>query len=195
MSKITRADIMTYIIKIQVNFENAYRVEAGTETNLLTESWFDILSNYPKEICDVAVNNALAQAKYAPRIGDIVEQIKILNSVNKKSYEELWAELKSIKYEAYNASLYLRYPQHYEDAHKKLEQIYEDLDEDLKLYLVNVSALIEFANIDEESLPFEKNRFFKNMPILRKYTEDKILAQEFLKLSNYSDIKLLGSKK
>ena len=195
MSKITRADIMTYIIKIQVNFENAYRVEAGTETNLLTESWFDILSNYPKDICDGAVNNALAQAKYAPRIGDIVEQIKILNSVNKKSNEELWAELKSIKYEAYNASLYLRYPQHYEDAHKKLEQIYEDLDEDLKLYLVNVSALIEFANIDEESLPFEKNRFFKNMPILRKYTEDKILAQEFLKLSNYSDIKLLGSKK
>lgn len=188
-------DIVGYFKIIQANFENAYKFETKQEYELLFVSWFNILGKFPKEVCDVAVNNALAQAKYAPRIGDIMEQIKIINSANKKSDEELWAELKSIKYEAYDASLYLRYPQHYEDAHKKLEQIYDGLDEDLKLYLVNVSALIEFANIDEESLPFEKNRFFKNMPILRKHTEDKILAQEFLKLANYSDPKLLGSKK
>ena len=66
---------------------------------------------------------------------------------------------------------------------------------EFNIFICSTISPMRGAYFAEESLPFEKNRFFKNMPILRKYTEDKILAQEFLKLSNYSDIKLLGSKK
>ena len=66
MSKLTVNDIRNYLIKIQVNFENAYKFETNDEFKLLLASWNDILSKYPKEICDLAVNNAISKAKFAP---------------------------------------------------------------------------------------------------------------------------------
>lgn len=194
MTKVTRDDIRKYIIKIQLNFENAYNYETDIEHNLLLECWMDILGKYPKEICDAAVNNALAHAKFAPRLGDIVEEIEILINADSKTDEELWAELMSVKYIVWDTSKYLRYPQHQEMANKKLREIYNNLSEELKLYVVNISALIDVCDLTEEDLPYEKNRFFKNMPILRKHKKNKILANEFLNMIEQKEQKLLSTK-
>ncbi len=195
MSNLTKNDIAKYIFKIQLNFENAYRFNSDNELVLLTETWFEILNNYPKEICDVAVNNALAKAKFAPRIGDIMEEIKILNSANSKTDEELWAELMNIKYEVWDTSRYLKYPQHYKAAYNKLTKIYDNLSEELKLYAVNLSSLIDISELTEENLNYEKYRFFKNMPILRKHAEDKIIAKNFLNYLEQNNINLIDDKK
>ncbi len=193
MTPLTLNDVRLYIIKIQLNFENAYRFETDEELNLLLVCWMDILGNYPKEVCDAAVNNALAKAKFAPRLGDIVDEIKALSRADSKTDQELWAELMDIKFEVWENSKYLRYPQHYEEANKKLEKIYENLDKDLKLYVVNLSTLLEIAQLSDEELVYEKNRFFKNMPALRKHSEDKIMATAFLKLIDQN--KALTDKK
>ncbi len=178
--KLKRTDIIIYILKIRLNFENAYPTTGDRELDLLVESWYDCLCDYPKEACDAAVNNCLKRAKFAPRLGDITEEIETLLHPDRKSDEELWAELCSVLGKVYDLSRYLTYPQHYKRAYAKLSEIYSALSEDLKLYIVNLSTLIELSELSDENMPFEKNRFFKQMPVLRKHGENKQAAQKFL---------------
>lgn len=184
MTRLSETDIIKYILKIQLNFENAYRFNSDFERGLLIESWLDILGKYPKEVCDTAVNNALSKAKFAPRLGDITEEIKFILNAKSKTDEELWSELEEIKYRVYEISRYLSYQQHYANAMLKLNKIYNDLSEELKTFLVNVSGMIAFSELSAEQLPFEKNRFFKNISSIRKRNEERIAAQTFIESAN-----------
>lgn len=180
MTALSREDIIKYIIKIQLNFENSYTVSTDLERELLVESWYEALCEYPKEVCDSAVNSALKRAKFAPRLGDITEEIdKILNA-DQPTDEELWSELTSVLGKVYEFSRYLSYPQYYKWAAEKLDGIYNNLSEQLKTYVVNRSALVELATIPSDNLQYERARFFKQMPVLKKHTEQKLQAQKFL---------------
>ena len=143
-------------------------------------SWYEALREYPKEICDKAVNNALKRAKFAPRLGDITEEINGILSANAPSDGELWAELSAVLGKVYDISRYLTYPQYVNWANAKLNDIYSGLSNELKLFVVNVSTLVDIAEMTEESLQFERARFFKQMPQLKKHLAQKAEAQKFL---------------
>ena len=180
MQALKREDIVKYIIKIQLNFENAYVTSNQIERELLVESWYEALYEYPKEICDAAVNNVLKRSKFAPRLGDITEEIDNLISADAPSDEELWAELVAVLPKVYEYSRYLRYSQHYFWASHKIADIYGELNEELKLYVVNVTELVELAEMSSESLLYERARFFKKIPVLKKHRANKLAAQLFL---------------
>ncbi len=180
MQQLQREDIVKYLIKIQLNFENAYVTSNQLERELLVESWYEALCEYPKEICDAAVNNALKRAKFVPRLGDITEEIEKLIAPETKSDEELWAELSAVLGKVYDISRYLKYPQYVTWANAKLQEIYSKLSDELKLFVVNVSTLVDIAEMSGESLQFERARFFKQMPILKKHNTQKTAAQQFL---------------
>lgn len=180
MTQLTPAAVATYIIKIQLNFENAYVTSNDTERQLLISSWYEALCEYPKEICDKAVNNALKKAKFAPRLGDITEEINNLLCADSLSDEQLWAELSAVFGKVYDISRYLTYPQYVNWANAKLNEIYSSLSDELKLFVVNVSTLVDIAEMSEESLQFERARFFKQMPQLKKHGAQKAAAQKFL---------------
>jgi len=76
MTALTPQDVNKYIATIRINFENAYKTQTSEERQILIKSWYEILKEYPKEVCDKAVINAIKYAKFAPRIGDVVEQIE-----------------------------------------------------------------------------------------------------------------------
>lgn len=190
MAKLTKKDIFRYILKIQLNFENAYRFDSDEERLLLIESWMDIFGGYPKEVCDAAVNNALSHAKFAPRMGDITEEIQIILNGNKKTDAELWAEITDLKYEIYDKSRYLKYPQHFDRYYGELNRIYDSLDDELKLYFVNLQSVIDFSELTKEEMSYEKNRFFKNMPLLRKHSAEKIKSEQFCQLLEQQKLKL-----
>ncbi|MGN0806719.1 MAG: replicative helicase loader/inhibitor [Candidatus Coproplasma sp.] len=180
MTKLKRQDIVTYILKFRLNFENAYPTASDEEFDLLVESWFEILKDYSKEICDQAVNNALKNAKFAPRLGNITEEIENILNADSKSDEELWAELVSSLARVYEISRYLRYSQYSAWANEKLSEIFNSLDEMLKTYLVNISSLVELSELADESLKYEKARFFKQAPNLRKRAIEQKKSQLFL---------------
>lgn len=180
MTKLKRQDIITYRLKIHLNFENAYSVKNDEELDLLIESWFDNLKEYPKEICDQAVNNALKKAKFAPRLGDITEEIENILNANSKTDEELWAELVSTLPRVYEISRYLGYSHYSAWAQSKLLEVFNSLDQILQTYLVNVSTLVELSELEEDSLKYEKARFYKQSPNLRKLTTERKKAQLFL---------------
>lgn len=193
MTPLTPEDILTYIYKIQLNFDNSYQTSSTNERKLLITSWYEILCEYPKEICDKAVTNTLRRASFAPRIGDIVNEIENILNADSKSDEELWAELMGVTAKVYDISRYLKYEQYFKNASAKLRKIYDSLSEALKLYVVNISTLIEISELPQESLPFEKTRFFKQMPILRKHAEEKIAAMKFF--DDINSVKKIPDKK
>lgn len=192
MKKLTKRDIGIYLVKINLNFENAYNF-GDDEQSLLVESWYEALSEYPKEICDRAVNNALKYARFAPKLGDIVEEIQKLMNADSKSDEELWAELMNVTTKVYDISRYLKYEQYFKNATAKLRDIYDGLSGELKLYVVNISTLIEISELSRESLPYEKARFFKQMPVLRRHAEEKQTAKKLLE--SISEVKKLPDNK
>lgn len=177
MTELTPEVVLTYIIKIQLNFENAYATASDNDKRLLLASWFEALREYPKEICDVAVNNVLKRAKFAPRLGDLTEEIEKLIAPETKSDEELWAELSSVLGRVYDVSRYLSYPQYVKWANAKLNEIYGELSDELKLFVVNVSTLVDIAEMSAENLQYERARFFRQMPVLKKHNTDKAAAQ------------------
>ena len=190
MQKLQREDIVKYLIKIQLNFENAYVTSNQLERELLVESWYEALCDYPKEVCDTAVNNALKRAKFAPRLGDITEEIEKLITPETKTDEQLWSELSQVLGRVYDISRYLTYPQYLKWANTKLQEIYSKLSDELKLFVVNVSTLVDIAEMSDESLQFERARFFKQMPQLKSHGAQKAAAQKFLEQSE-SNQKLL----
>lgn len=192
MKKLTKRDIGIYLVKINLNFENVYNF-GDDEQSLLVESWYEALSEYPKEICDRAVNNALKYARFAPKLGDIVEEIQKLMNADSKSDEELWAELMNVTTKVYDISRYLKYEQYFKNATAKLRDIYDGLSGELKLYVVNISTLIEISELPRESLPYEKARFFKQMPVLRRHAEEKQTAKKLLE--SISEVKKLPDNK
>lgn len=192
MKKLTKRDIGIYLVKINLNFENVYNF-GDDEQSLLVESWYEALSEYPKEICDRAVNNALKYARFAPKLGDIVEEIQKLMNADSKSDEELWAELMNVTAKVYDISRYLKYVQYFKNATAKLRDIYDGLSGELKLYVVNISTLIEISELPKESLPYEKARFFKQMPVLRRHAEEKQTAKKLLE--SISEVKKLPDNK
>lgn len=180
MNTLEREDIIKFLIKIQLNFENSYVTANDFERELLVESWYEALCDYPKEVCSQAVNNVLKRAKFAPRLGDVTEEITKLLYPDAKTDEELWAELNTVLPEVYNLSRYLTYPQYFKWANEKLEKIYSGLSDELKLFVVNRSTLVDIAEMSPDSLQFERSRFFRQMPVLKKHRNDKAEAQKFI---------------
>ncbi len=195
MTALKKEDIPKILAFIRTNFENAYSFKTHEDAQLLMEFWYDTLKEYPKEVVTQAVCNAIKHSQFAPKIANILDEIKALKSVNEKTDIELWAELENVLYTVYDTAQYLRYPQHYDRADKKLNEIYNALSAEIKLFVVNLSTLIEIAEMDGESRKYEKARFLRTMPSLREHAENKTQAEQFLRLVGASDMSFLLTDK
>lgn len=180
MNKLTPADVVKILTLIRANYDGAYANTSSQEAELLVRFWYDCLREYDKEVVTEAVKNAIKKCEYAPRLANIVAEADALLNADEKSDEELWAELCGVLPTVYECSRYLSYPQSYKEANDKLNELYSSLDENLKLYTVNLSSLIEISEESAESLTFEKARFFRQMPVLRKHRKEKASAQRFI---------------
>jgi hypothetical protein len=176
MQKITLQDINKYITTIRIEYPNAFPIQAKNETEraelykMLCVSWFKQLEQYPKEVCDTAVMNALGSArdgKY-PRIGDVKYQVERIQEACAKSDNELWAELQSVLWEVSNNVGLYRYESHEEKARKRNEEIFNSLSPEIKEYCQNIDGLTDIALCDMDKLGFERGRFIKAIPQIRE---------------------------
>lgn len=184
MTKLKPEHIVQILTLIRVNNENAYANLSADEAELLATNWYNNLKEYSFELVYNAANNVLKKSPMIPRLANIIEEAdKIVNS-DKKSDEELWAELTSVLGRTFDVSRYLSYPQYFDWTNKKLSEIYDGLSDELKTYVVNVSTLVELSQLSSESLQYEKARFFKQMPILKTHAADKKAAEKFIGQTN-----------
>ncbi len=180
MSKLLKRHIIEVLTLIRVNYENAYKNQDENEAELLVRNWYNFLSKYDYETVMAATQLAISKSEYVPRLSNIINEAEKLINPDAKSDEQLWAELYSGLGKVYDISRYLAYPQYVKWANGKLKEIYENLDDDIKLYVVNVSALVEISEMNDDSLLYEKARFLKQMPVLKKNKSDKATAQNLL---------------
>lgn len=174
MTQLTINDVNQYITMIRINFENAYKAQTAEEREMLLASWYAILKDYPKEVCDAAVLNAIKNAEYAPRIGSIVKEIEKMQVAYEKTDAELWAELKGCMREVAECAYRFRFTyieanglSQGDNARVRVKEIFNGLSPELKEYCRNPSGLIELSQLTDEQISFEKGRFNKAMPVLK----------------------------
>ena len=167
-----------------------------TEPELLVNTWSLLLSSYTDDEIERGLFLALRVCKYAPVPADIIEQIENFRQIEKPSSIELWALYRK----ALKQTNYYSYRLHYnyidatgisqgEKARIAIEDIWQSLPQELKIYLGGKDELIRNAReLNEGDFTFEKNRFEKQLPILTKRVQDKAnylaLSQSLLQLNN-----------
>ena len=155
------------------------------DIELLVNTWAALLEEYTDEEVDRGLFLALKKCKYAPVPADIIEQIEGFRNINKPSEIELWVLLQK----ALKETLYYSYRLEYnyidntgisqgEQARRSINRVWNNLPEELKIYLGDRSEMIAAARaLNSSEGSYERNRFSKTFPILRKRVEDNAILE------------------
>ena len=181
------------IIEMLTAMKTIYSYYAkDTDLELLVNTWHILLKDYSDEEVEAAFYIAFKRCKMACTPADIVSGINDIRNQNKPSTVDLWA----IYNDALREVLYLSHRFNYtyvdlsglsqgEQARRRVDEIWEGLPQELKMYLGEKNELIRNArelNFAENS-SWERNRFLKTLPIIEERINTKFLllgAQNFL---------------
>lgn len=155
-----------------------YAKEADVQT--LVKTWTLLLRDYPDNAVGVAFLKCLQTCKMPPTPADVIEQLNSMVDALEPTDEELWSVLTRAVYKVSNELSYLQYPLYGEtpdDAHRRIETIYKGLPERVRQYVGSKGELMNIArNYSDNDLKFEKTRFLKTMPMIKKKVEYNQLA-------------------
>lgn len=208
--KLKKAHVVEYIALVNLQFSNAYNFTTDRERELLVNLWYEGLKFYPKELCDVAVKNALFKAEFVPKIATVLKEVETLYSAQQASDGQLWSELVSACAQIRDDVPYSsdRYDTViHEDTglttagemRKTIAKIYDGLDPKLKEYCGSMRGFMDLSQTDEEDLKYEKGRFLKQLPIITERLRTKQqtppeLVDILKSIGCGEDKKLLGDK-
>lgn len=193
MAKLQKTDIPKLLMLIRVNFDNAYNFKSEEEATLLVDYWYNVLKDYSREVIYKAFDNAIRGSEFAPKLSNIIAEADKLVNADKKTDEELWAELCDVRWEAYNAMQYCN-PTYNDETRsigqRRLKAVWDNLSPEIKAYVVTKGALAEIGGMDGEPLQYEKARFLKAMPRIRETLKARSDAEQFIQLCEGNNLKL-----
>ena len=161
------------------------------DIELLVQTWGVLLRDYKDDIVDIAFYKAMQSCKVPPTPADIIERIKEMQKASDPTPESLWNELRAAIKETQKQMYYFRF--NYIDnsgisqgdrARKKVEDVWNALNEKLKSYLSSKEEMIAIARNDEDDLKYEKSRFLKTLPIIEKRIDDKKQFERLFTVNN-----------
>ena len=161
------------------------------DIELLVQTWGVLLRDYKDDVVDIAFYNAMQSCKVPPTPADIIERIKEMQKASDPTPESLWNELRAAIKETQKQMYYFRF--NYIDnsgisqgdrARKKVDDLWNALNEKLKSYLSSKEEMIAIARNDEDDLKYEKSRFLKTLPIIEKRIEDKKQFERIFTVNN-----------
>lgn len=152
-----------------------------TDIQILVKTWTLLLKDYPDKAVDVAFFKCLQTCKMPPRPADVIEQLNSMLEATEATEEELWSEYTVALRKVEKQLGYLQYPLFGEttaDTHKRIDAVWEGLPERLQQYIGSKGELMRMArDYTDNDLKFEKQRFLKTMPSIKKRAEyQKITA-------------------
>ena len=161
------------------------------DIELLVQTWGVLLRDYKDDVVDIAFYNAMQSCKVPPTPADIIERIKEMQKASEPTPESLWNELRAAIKETQKQMYYFRF--NYIDnsgisqgdrARKKVDDVWNALNEKLKSYLSSKEEMIAIARNDEDDLKYEKSRFLKTLPIIEKRIDDKKQFERLFTVNN-----------
>lgn len=173
------------IIEMIASIKTIYSYYAkDTDVQMLVKTWTVLLKDYPDEAVETAFYKCLQTCKMPPTPADVIEQLNSMLSANEPTDEELWSvytqSLRKVAEQVYR----IQYPLFNENPREKITEIWDNLPDKLKNYIGSKGELMRVSQTyTDEELKFEKTRFLKAMPTIKKRQEYKALAvSEQLKL-------------
>ena len=195
-NKLTKIKLLEIVATIKVNYPESYSAYNDEQMDALINCWYESLNIYPLELINQAVKKVIETSEFAPKLSTIIKEIKAIENAGAPTDMELWAELEGVLDKVYRISRYLPYSQYSQWTDEELNKIYDGLSDELKLFVVNVSTLVDIAEMTDDNLSFERARFFKQMPVLRQHYADSQQAKQFLQLTdNGEQVKKIADKK
>jgi hypothetical protein len=174
MTRLEKKDILGMLAIMKANYSYAYKDldESGTKT--LVNTWFVLLSKYPKEMVQASFYKALETCKMPPTIADIIEKINEMIDATQKSDLELWDEFEKSLRKAdafvskftYTMLLSNGLTQG-EQARLDTRELYETLPQELREYCPSYAGFMALAT-NQQSWEFEKPRFLKAITDIKK---------------------------
>lgn len=155
-----------------------------TDVETLVNTWNLLLRDYSDNAVDLALLECLKICKTPPTPADVIEQLNDFEQAGKISDEELWSCFIKTLHQTERLMSCFDYTfvednglTQGQNARNKATQVWEQLPDELKSYLGSKSELLRMArNYTENDLHFEKSRFLKSMPAIRKRQEYKSLG-------------------
>lgn len=157
-----------------------------TDVEVLVKTWTVLLKNYTDDQVEAAFYKALQVCKMPPTPADVIEQINAMQEATQQPDEELWGVLVKSLREVDKFIYRITYPKFGENPRAEIDKQWEQLPDRLKQYVGSRGELMRMAKEHtEEGLKFEKTRFLKTMPTIKKreeYSEYVLLVGEERKL-------------
>jgi hypothetical protein len=181
------------VIEIIAGIKTLYPYYAkDTNKQVLVKMWNALLQEYTDEIVDKAFYKCLQVCKMPPTPADIIEQINRMNKAGQKSEYELWDIYRKALRETQRQMHYFQYTyvdatgvSQGDQARKKVEDIWNGLPEELKVYIASKGEMMLLAqNSTDDDLKFEKQRFMKTLPTLAQRIADKKLLLDITNNKN-----------
>lgn len=154
-----------------------YAKDADVKT--LVKTWGALLHGYDDNEVMTALYMCLQTCKMPPTPADLIEKLGDMQTALELSDEELWntltAALPKARRHIYAFGFTYREPNgrtQGQNARIAFSELWESLPDKIKAYLGGEGELIRLAqSADDEELKFERNRFLKTMPTIRKRHE------------------------
>lgn len=204
MRSLTKIDVSDFLSLFAVE----YRETPGSSKaerdalRMSVEVWFAVLSAYPYELVQTAVANVMRTLPFRPKLADICNEIKRLQTVNEPTGEEVWAEISAtlakVRWNADGYRLNAKDESGVTQGERCIasnERIYAALSEAARLYVRSVGDLVTIAYKDEKELAIEKAIFLKRFDGIREQERlRKETPKEILELAAASVPRLTEGK-
>ncbi len=154
-----------------------YAKDADVKT--IVKTWGALLHGYDDNEVMTALYMCLQTCKMPPTPAEMIEKLGDMQTALELSDEELWNTLidalPKARRHIYAFGFTYIEPNgktQGQNARAAFSELWQSLPEKIKGYLGGEGELIRLAqNADDEELKFERNRFLKTMPTLRKRQE------------------------
>ncbi len=171
--EVTKKYVAGLVGLIKAEYPNEFKDTKREVLLSKIEMWHRSLAKYPKAVVDVAFQRVLESSVYPPKLADIISNINDLKQSNEQSDTELWDELtKALRYVGDITYFGMReFFRGYEIINPQIEvkKTFEGLSPLLQEYVGSPAILVDLAK--QETLEYEKGRFLKALPTLKKREE------------------------
>lgn len=166
-------EIITCIKNTYMQYTNGVNVEA------LVNTWELLLKDYPDKAVEVAFYKCLQTCEKPPLPAHIIQELNTMAEALEASDEELWSLYTKALNKTEREVYYFRFTfvedngkTQGDNAKARVQELWDSLPERLKQYIGSKGELIRIArDYTAEDMKYEKNRFFKMMPTMKKREE------------------------
>ena len=168
-----RSDLVQVLTLIKVNYRYVFKDISEDEYELMRNSWWECLKDYPTESVLNAVKLALMKNTYPPTIADIYGYIRKAEQLQQPSDNEYWNilvgavnQIKTTLVQEYTGSPY-RTPIYQLKDKSHCKPIYDKLPIEVRK-TIDFGTFVLYGGLDEKAMAVERNRFLKAIPEKRE---------------------------